>query len=70
MLASTSGLIIEDCKKLVHEIANAEYYSVKRSTNRVAHFLARQSCFMSNCIFTIRNAPSEVLSLCNDDALS
>ena len=69
VLASTFRLIIEYCKKLVHEIANAEYYFVKRSANRVAHCLARQSCFMSDCIFTIRNAPSEVLSLCNDDAL-
>lgn len=67
VLASTIGLIIEDCKKLVHDIANAEYYFVKRSANRVAHWLARQSCFMSDCSFNIQNAPSEVLNLCNSD---
>ncbi|XP_074358052.1 uncharacterized protein LOC141697532 [Apium graveolens] len=69
VFASTFGLIIEDCKKLVHEIANAEYYFVKRSSNRVAYCLARQSCFISDCHFTIHNAPSEVLSLCTADVL-
>lgn len=69
VLASTFGLVIEDCKKLVHDIANAEYYFVKRSANRVAHCLARQSCFMSGCIFTSSNASPEVLSLCNSDVL-
>lgn len=45
-LASTFGLIISDCKQILQEIADIEYYFVKRSANKVAHYIARQSCFV------------------------
>lgn len=46
VLQSTFSMIIEQCKKLVQEFAEAEFCFVKRSANRMAHCLARQSCFM------------------------
>ncbi|KAK1360378.1 hypothetical protein POM88_044852 [Heracleum sosnowskyi] len=58
-LASPFGLVISDCKQLMQEIAHAAFYVVKRSANRVAHCLARQSIFLSDCNFTEANAPLE-----------
>ncbi|KAL1806238.1 hypothetical protein ACET3Z_029306 [Daucus carota] len=66
-IASTFGLVISDCKRLLQDIADADFCFVKRSANRVAHCLARQSYYFSDCIFIEATAPSAVVSLCMRD---
>lgn len=67
---SPLGLVIADCKQLMQGIANAAFCFIKRSANRVAHCLARQSIFLSDRSFTEANAPSEVMYLCMSDLLN
>ncbi|XP_074351999.1 uncharacterized protein LOC141691158 [Apium graveolens] len=68
-LVSTFGLFISDCKQLLHDIADAEFCFIKRSANRVAHCLARQSCLFPDRSITEMDASSEVVSLCSSDLL-
>lgn len=71
-VASTSpfGLVISDCKQFMHEIVPAAFCFIKRSVNRVAHFLSRQSIFLPDRDFTEANVPCEMLSLCITDNLN
>lgn len=66
-IASPLGLIVSDCKQLMLQIADAEICFVKRSANKVAHCLARQSYFHSDRTFTESNIPIAVLDLCMND---
>lgn len=67
---SPFGLVISDCKQLMIDFDNAVFYFVKRSANRVAHCLARQSISLPDCIFSETNAPSEVLDLCVAESMN
>ncbi|XP_074346852.1 uncharacterized protein LOC141685659 [Apium graveolens] len=67
---SPFDLVISDCKQLLHEIGDAAFFYVKRSANGVAHYLARQSLFFSDRVFTENDAPLEVLSLCMSESLN
>lgn len=69
-LSSPFGLVISDCKQLMQDVENAEFCFVKRSANRVAHCLARQSYVISDRSFTELDAPPEVLALCRSDILN
>ncbi|XP_060974306.1 uncharacterized protein LOC133039424 [Cannabis sativa] len=69
-IPSQFGLIVQDCRLLLSELQNVFISFVKRSANRAAHCLARQSCFMSDCMFDEFSAPSNLLSIVRDDIIS
>ncbi|KAM6568257.1 hypothetical protein CsatB_016242 [Cannabis sativa] len=47
-MSSVFGLITHDCKILLSSLPNVSFRFVRRSANKVAHFIARRSCFYSN----------------------
>ncbi|KAM6584020.1 hypothetical protein CsatB_011022 [Cannabis sativa] len=50
-MSSTFGIVIEDCRLLFSSLNNVKIRFVKRSANRVAHAIARQSRFIpGGCI--------------------
>uniref|UniRef100_A0A803PT91 RNase H type-1 domain-containing protein n=1 Tax=Cannabis sativa TaxID=3483 RepID=A0A803PT91_CANSA len=48
-MGSTFGLIIQDCRVALLSLPNVHLYFVKRSANRAAHYVARQSRFYTGC---------------------
>ncbi|KAM6582269.1 hypothetical protein CsatB_009271 [Cannabis sativa] len=68
-MPSQFGLIVQDCRLLLSELQNVFISFVKRSANRAAHCLARQSCFMSDCMFDEFSAPSNLISIVRDDLI-
>ncbi|KAM6576521.1 hypothetical protein CsatB_028358 [Cannabis sativa] len=44
-VGSTFDLIIQDCRSALFSLPNVHLYFIKRSTNRAAHYVARQSRF-------------------------
>ncbi|XP_030477881.1 uncharacterized protein LOC115694919 [Cannabis sativa] len=48
-LGSTFGLIIQDYRLALLSLPNVHLYFVKRSANRAAHYVARQSRFYAGC---------------------
>ncbi|KAM6589905.1 hypothetical protein CsatA_012510 [Cannabis sativa] len=66
-MPSQFGMLIQDCRLMVSLLENVVISFVKRSANRAAHCVARQSCFMSDCIFSEHNAPSDLLSIVMDE---
>ncbi|XP_060965224.1 uncharacterized protein LOC115719983 [Cannabis sativa] len=69
-MPSQFGLLVQDCRLLLSELQNVFISFIKRYANRVAHCIARQSCFMSNCMFDEFSAPSDLLSIVRDDSFS
>uniref|UniRef100_A0A803QSB3 RNase H type-1 domain-containing protein n=1 Tax=Cannabis sativa TaxID=3483 RepID=A0A803QSB3_CANSA len=69
-IPSQFGLIVQDCRLLLSELQDVFISFVKRSVNRAAHCIARQSCFMSDCMFDEFSAPSNLLSIVRDDISS
>uniref|UniRef100_A0A803QR46 Uncharacterized protein n=1 Tax=Cannabis sativa TaxID=3483 RepID=A0A803QR46_CANSA len=49
-MTSVFGMITHDCKTLLSSLPNVSLRFVKRSANKVAHFVARRSCFYSDHI--------------------
>lgn len=41
--------MVEDCNKLIKQFKEVLVIFVPRSANTVAHLLAKEACFMSNC---------------------
>uniref|UniRef100_A0A803QMW8 RNase H type-1 domain-containing protein n=1 Tax=Cannabis sativa TaxID=3483 RepID=A0A803QMW8_CANSA len=69
-MTSQFGMLIHDCRMMVSSLNNVLISHVKRSANRAAHWVARQSYFMLDCIFNELNAPSDLISIVMDDCLS
>uniref|UniRef100_A0A803QG24 RNase H type-1 domain-containing protein n=1 Tax=Cannabis sativa TaxID=3483 RepID=A0A803QG24_CANSA len=44
-MTSVFGLITHDCKSFLSSLSNVSLRFVKRSANKVAHYVARRSCF-------------------------
>ncbi|XP_060960630.1 uncharacterized protein LOC133031205 [Cannabis sativa] len=63
------GLIVKDCKSLLDSMNNVSLRFVKRSANRAAHVMTRQSRLFADRMFTRDDVPSEleivVLSDCS-----
>ena len=66
-LSSLFGLVVLDCRQLLQDIVNVEVCFIRRSANRVAHCLARQSYFHSERSFSELDVPGDILSLCMRD---
>ncbi|KAM6546616.1 hypothetical protein CsatB_027352 [Cannabis sativa] len=66
-MVSPYGHIISECKALCAEIGNISLSFVKRSSNRVAHSLARSSLLEADRIFNCFSLPFVVSSLVLDD---
>uniref|UniRef100_A0A803Q660 Reverse transcriptase n=1 Tax=Cannabis sativa TaxID=3483 RepID=A0A803Q660_CANSA len=47
-MTSVFGLITHDCKSCLSSLPNVSLRFVKRSANKVAHFMAKRSCFYSD----------------------
>uniref|UniRef100_A0A803NG12 Uncharacterized protein n=1 Tax=Cannabis sativa TaxID=3483 RepID=A0A803NG12_CANSA len=47
-MTSVFGLIIYDCKSFLSSLPNVSLCFVKRSANKIAHYVARRSCFYSD----------------------
>ncbi|XP_030496466.2 uncharacterized protein LOC115712332 [Cannabis sativa] len=62
-MPSQFGFLVQDCRSLISSLNCVSLHFVKRSVNRVAHCVARASCFHSDRIFSERNAPPELMSM-------
>uniref|UniRef100_A0A803QGE0 Reverse transcriptase domain-containing protein n=1 Tax=Cannabis sativa TaxID=3483 RepID=A0A803QGE0_CANSA len=60
VMYSGFGLIIQDCKSLLESLNNVSLRFVKRSANRAAHVVARQSRLFADRMFTKDVIPSEL----------
>ncbi|XP_062103848.1 uncharacterized protein LOC133814961 [Humulus lupulus] len=69
-MVSTFGLIIRDCKSLLNDLCNVDLFFVKRSANKVAHYIARASCSFACCIHIGDVVPPPLLSLLLEDSLN
>uniref|UniRef100_A0A803P228 RNase H type-1 domain-containing protein n=1 Tax=Cannabis sativa TaxID=3483 RepID=A0A803P228_CANSA len=56
-------LVINDCKLLLSNLPNVSLHFVRQSANRVAHYVARYSRFLSGCSIHIQNIPSDLQGL-------
>uniref|UniRef100_A0A803PV21 Reverse transcriptase n=1 Tax=Cannabis sativa TaxID=3483 RepID=A0A803PV21_CANSA len=66
-MPSQFGMIVQDCRLMISTLNNVLISFVKRSANKAAHCVARKSCFLSGCIFSELNAPSDLLSIVMDE---
>ncbi|XP_060967364.1 uncharacterized protein LOC133035537 [Cannabis sativa] len=64
------GLVVEDCKILLKNLSHVSLFFVKRSANRAAHFVARHSITLAECMFSINSVPLELLSILMSDSSS
>ncbi|KAM6565218.1 hypothetical protein CsatB_025216 [Cannabis sativa] len=62
-MSSQFGLIVQDVKNLLLTLSFVELYFVKRSANKLAHCLTRDSCFFTCCVLQLENCSSEVRSI-------
>uniref|UniRef100_A0A803Q693 RNase H type-1 domain-containing protein n=1 Tax=Cannabis sativa TaxID=3483 RepID=A0A803Q693_CANSA len=60
VMYSAFGLIVQDCKSLLDSMNNVSLRFVKRSANRAAHVIARQSQLFADRMFTKDDIPSEL----------
>ncbi|XP_060964543.1 uncharacterized protein LOC115704339 [Cannabis sativa] len=63
VLPSLFGMLVQDCQYLLSQLSHVQLCFVKRSANKVAHFLARSSCYLSDRSFFKNNSPSELLKI-------
>ncbi|KAM6558367.1 hypothetical protein CsatA_027606 [Cannabis sativa] len=63
LMPSQFGLLVGDCRILLSSLNNISLKFVKRSANRVAHCLARESCFSSDCVFNQHNVSAGFKSI-------
>ncbi|XP_060963698.1 uncharacterized protein LOC133033112 [Cannabis sativa] len=66
-MISPYGFVIHDCKALLVDLLSVSIVFVKRSANKVAHALARNSVHTADCTFSVATLPSEISSLILDD---
>lgn len=59
-MVSPVGKVIEECRELILGLNNVSLFFVKRSTNMVAHSLARASYYFSDRTFNGSDVPVEV----------
>ncbi|XP_060968285.1 uncharacterized protein LOC133035872 [Cannabis sativa] len=57
------GLIVNDCKSLLSFLNNVNVRFIRRSANRVTHFVARRSRFFSDCSIHRNDFPNELHAL-------
>ncbi|KAM6592724.1 hypothetical protein CsatA_000427 [Cannabis sativa] len=69
-MPSQFGLLVQDCRMLLSELHNVFLSFVKRSANRAAHCIARQSCFTSDRMFNEATASSDLLSIVREECFS
>uniref|UniRef100_A0A803P6E9 Reverse transcriptase zinc-binding domain-containing protein n=1 Tax=Cannabis sativa TaxID=3483 RepID=A0A803P6E9_CANSA len=67
-LKSGFGFIVEECKLILRSLLNVTLCFVKRSANRAAHFIARHSLSLAECMFPINSVPLELLSILLGDS--
>ncbi|KAM6553480.1 hypothetical protein CsatB_014242 [Cannabis sativa] len=67
IMSSTFGLVIRDCKSLLSALNNVSIRFVRRSANRVAHFVARRSRFFSDRSIHRIDFLDELLALMYDE---
>ncbi|KAM6555296.1 hypothetical protein CsatB_002315 [Cannabis sativa] len=68
-MPSQFGFLVQDCRNLLSCINQVSLHFVKRSANRVAHCLARASCYHSDCIVSEDTAPLELMSIVDVECL-
>ncbi|KAM6569095.1 hypothetical protein CsatB_017080 [Cannabis sativa] len=66
-MISPYGFVIHDCKALLVDLLSVSIVFVKRSANKVAHALARNSVHTADCTFSVATLPSEISPLILDD---
>uniref|UniRef100_A0A803PKP8 Reverse transcriptase domain-containing protein n=1 Tax=Cannabis sativa TaxID=3483 RepID=A0A803PKP8_CANSA len=66
-MISPYGFVIKDCKAILEHLVNVSIVFVKRSANKVAHALARNSVLMADCTFSMATLPTDISSLVLDD---
>uniref|UniRef100_A0A803Q227 Reverse transcriptase n=1 Tax=Cannabis sativa TaxID=3483 RepID=A0A803Q227_CANSA len=62
-LPSAFGLLVWDCKQLLVELGNVNLRFVKRSANKVAHFIAQSACSSSARVFHFHDFLVELLDI-------
>ncbi|KAM6567737.1 hypothetical protein CsatA_026865 [Cannabis sativa] len=62
-MPSLFGLMVVECQTLLLSLVNVKICFVKRSANRVAHYVARNFCFWSGCNFVEGSAPAALQTL-------
>ncbi|KAM6566616.1 hypothetical protein CsatA_025744 [Cannabis sativa] len=63
LMPSQFGLLVGDCRVLLSSLNNVSLKFVKRSANRAAHCLARESCFSSDRVFNQHNVSAGFKSI-------
>ncbi|KAM6584107.1 hypothetical protein CsatB_011109 [Cannabis sativa] len=66
-LPSTFGMLVQDCQHLLSQMSHVSLCFVKRSANKAAHFLARNSCYLSDRFFVKDTSPYDLLRIVLDD---
>ncbi|KAH6756240.1 hypothetical protein C2S53_003775 [Perilla frutescens var. hirtella] len=69
-MRSPFGLVVEECRHLLHSMSNVSFLFVYRSANKVTHNFARVSCSFPDRCFNMENVPIELLSTLLDDCSS
>ncbi|KAM6550952.1 hypothetical protein CsatB_000760 [Cannabis sativa] len=67
IMSSTFGLIVSDCKSLLSVLNNVSICFIRRSANRVAHFVVRRSRFFSDRSIHRNDFPNELQALLYDE---
>ncbi|XP_030502362.2 uncharacterized protein LOC115717515 [Cannabis sativa] len=62
-MPSVFGLMVVECQTVLFSLVNVKICFVKRSANKVAHCIARNSCFWSGCNFVEGTAPAALQTL-------
>ncbi|XP_060965397.1 uncharacterized protein LOC133034347 [Cannabis sativa] len=68
-LSSIFGLLLWECKQLLNELENISLSFVKRSTNKVGHFLVRSFCYLSVRVFHADDSLLKLLNIVMADSL-
>ncbi|KAM6582578.1 hypothetical protein CsatB_009580 [Cannabis sativa] len=63
LMPSQFGLLVGDCRVLLSSLNNVSLKFVKRSANKAAHCLARESCFSSDRVFNQQNVSAGFKSI-------
>ncbi|KAM6574398.1 uncharacterized protein LOC115696346 [Cannabis sativa] len=63
LMPSAFGLLVWKCRNLLLELTNVNFNFVKRSANKVAHFLQCSACYLLDCVFYFNDPPSELLDV-------
>uniref|UniRef100_A0A803QRJ3 RNase H type-1 domain-containing protein n=1 Tax=Cannabis sativa TaxID=3483 RepID=A0A803QRJ3_CANSA len=67
VFASAFGLVVEDCKTLLHSMSNVSLVFVKRSANCATHYVVRHSVSLAERMFSINSVPLDLMSILTSD---